>query len=614
MDTSTSDDQDFASLVAQLSKVCRESWTTVSWSNDIFSEAIAAAGRRLCKRLEKALQRECILSNASISFDAEGFRITSSDPKLIEAKVGLTFSGLVEELARCCGYEPSRQLGEEFRSCVLNEAMAVLFQKQAWCARDASNLWEFVYKQQCMGSSEAVSFWESFAAFAGHPTHAMWKAKVKVGSQTALSLDDVLRYSPEFQPLVELRLLAVKCDAMVVFPSVQTWHEFWMAHHPEAVQCLIESVGEDSSSGYALLWIHPLNEAHLRSMFSSYFDDGTFILLDDGKVQARPTMSFRTVSMAEGYHMKLPIPLQLTSWPRYVSPVEIQESAIISRMLAEFELPDKLVLLQEGRSCHLSFHATGGAASYEQARYCSMLVRQAPHSCIREGHRLASLAAMFASSPGGRSLFEDFWTYHGIGPAEIVKWFTAYVAVVAECQITPFLRYGFTIEAHQQNALLEFAQDGSLSRLYCRELGGGIEWDLDRLKAFPHLNFYGELYPRQDMFVDVDTCHILLRHTMLQSHLLPLADACASYFHLEVSTLLDIVTSQVRSTIDSVQPAAKDSWSSEQRKEYGLALRRFLLANEVCKCKSLLHMRLGNTKDYMFHEEKNRLSRPAPVL
>ena len=375
------------------------------------------------------------------------------------------------------------------------------------------------------------------------------------------------------------------------------------------MEVLAEEVGKAHMNEYVMLWVHPLNVENLRKTLPRHFEEKSLrILQQQGLVQARPTLSFRTLDVPDGYYVKLPVPLQLTSWPRYVSPVEIQESAVLSKLLPKLDLTSNLVMLPETWTCHLSFEDTQGVATYPQARYCSMLVRDSPLPLVRDGHRLVPLAATFSTTPAGCMLWEEIWATAGIGCSEILNWFARYVQVVAECQIIPFLRYGLIFEAHQQNALVELSQNGWLTRLFYREIGGGIEWDRQRLDAFPDLDFSSQLYARHDMFIPLQTCHSNLRHTLLESHLLPLADKCSSLFSIATEQLHDIIRLELSATIQSAQPAADDLWKVEQFEEYARLLRASLLEEACCKRKALLRMRLSNTKDPIFIQHTNRLA------
>ena len=64
---------------------------------------------------------------------------------------------------------------------------------------------------------------------------------------------------------------------------------------------LANEVGEEHAHNYLLLWVHPLNEDNLRSTFPLHFEDKSLRILDPTPVLAKPTLSFRTLALAEGY-------------------------------------------------------------------------------------------------------------------------------------------------------------------------------------------------------------------------------------------------------------------------------------------------------------------------
>jgi siderophore synthetase component len=602
-----------SALIQQTLEICRGQWPSVQWSEDQIKDALYVAGLRFCKRLEVALKLDNIVPDATVSVDKDGFHVASNVPNVCQAGTALTFEGLAAQVAACCGQPPLQQVADEFQCSFMNDAMSILFQCHVWHARNASNLWEFVYEEHCMGVEESLDFWEQFAGFLGHPRHVMSKTKMHLVSQKPLELSEVCKYSPEFGTAVHPYILVVQCDVMVAYPSAESWQKFWMEHHPDAVSALAKQVGAAHVNEYLLSWVHPLNCEHLQHTLRQFFDDGSMWVLDGDLAKGQPTLSLRTLAMREGYHVKLPVPLQITSQPRYLPPVEIEESVALSEIIQTFDLPKALVILLETQACHASYASGTRAASYGQASYCSMLVRESPALFVQEGHRLLPLAAAFSPTPSGRSLFADVWASSGIDRRNILSWFASYTAVVAGSQITPFLRYGFTIEAHQQNGMIELTRDGWPARLFCREIGGGIEWDEARFKAFPGLDSRHLCGEHCDVFVPGSVVRALLRYTMLESHLLPLAEICSANFDIEVECLHDIIRAEVTTCIESVQPASEDTWSTMQLQDYASSLKFSLLEEKFCRRKALLRMRVENTTDYIFSEQINRLAPKASV-
>jgi len=390
---------------------------------------------------------------------------------------------------------------------------------------------------------------------------------------------------------------------MTIFPSITEWRALWEKEFPLAVELMAENIASEVLHEYAPLFLHPLNEQSLKERFAAAFASEDLLLIPQQAYQCRPTLSFRTLSMSDSFHVKLPVPVQSTSWPRYVSPVEVHESAIVTELLKQMQLPTDLVVLEERFACHATF---GDKFSYRDCSYCSMILRESPLAVMRSECRIFLLAALFA--PGGDNepaLWQMLWDQHGLKEEKLTSWFRCYAAKVIGIQISFFLRYGFTIEAHQQNTMLEFDRSGQLARLLYKEIGGGIEIDAERLEAFPDLDFSAKLYPQQDMIVAVSQCIALLRHSMLESHLLPLGRLAAKSSALPLDGFISTIREEIKQAIaDSVQ-APGDTWSDERFRAYGAGLASKLLDEPECTHKALLRMRLAGSKDYVFTQTPN---------
>ena len=134
------------------------------------------------------------MPDAEVHFGDGVFQVRSQTTSKYRAEESLTFEGLIARISFSCGQKPLQNLVEEAWCCVLNEALAVLFQRFVWHARDAGNLWRFVYDESDMGLEDSIAFWEQFAALAGHPTHVMAKSKLDVHRGVPLCPQQVCRY------------------------------------------------------------------------------------------------------------------------------------------------------------------------------------------------------------------------------------------------------------------------------------------------------------------------------------------------------------------------------------------------------------------------------------
>eukprot|EP00930_Biecheleria_cincta_P035659 TRINITY_DN24505_c0_g1_i1.p1 TRINITY_DN24505_c0_g1~~TRINITY_DN24505_c0_g1_i1.p1 ORF type:complete len:438 (+),score=94.66 TRINITY_DN24505_c0_g1_i1:36-1316(+) len=410
--------------------------------------------------------------------------------------------------------------------------------------------------------------------------------------RTPLSLRESAAFAPEFAPKVQLCVVAVHVSLLQIWPSPEAWQQLWAEHCPGLAE---------ASDGFALLPLHPLNAEKLRTVCSKEFEAGSMRLCAEA-VEAVPTLSLRTLvplHCFRGLRIKLPVPLVATSLPRYVSPVEVRGSVLISRALRQLTLPKELVLQLEEFAAHLRF-GEGASYSYEEARYCSAIFRDSPAAVGHlPGSRLVPLGAMFCSfRDDGPSAWQELWKQHNIVDGR--GWFAAYCSVVVPAQLGVFLRYGISLEAHQQNTTLEFdSASGNLRRMICQELGGGTFWDPERLALLEGVDFRHEVYERDDVLVPFSKCLACLRHTMLRMHLLPLAEEVAKRLGVPLAVLREDLAVLVRKApADAVQDEA-DRLPCADFASYASATVERLLAPRG-SVKALLRMRLLQTKSEIY--------------
>ena len=268
-------------------------------------------------------------------------------------------------------------------------------------------------------------------------------------------------------------------------------------------------------------------------------------------------------------------------------------------VFARLSLPEQLVVQLEPFGAHIKF-GPDEQFSYEEARYCSFLLRESPGSVGLADHLHVPLAAMFCKQEEhGRVLWEDLWQTHQI--EDIRAWFRSYVLVVLRAQLGTFLKYGCALEAHQQNTCLEFTAEGDLNRIIYQELGGGIYWHEQRLESLPSIDFRNQVYERDDILEPWGKCINVLTHAMLAMHLVPLAHTATKCFELPTQELPDLLVSCLHDFLQddgAAQEVQVDVLSSDEyAKQAARCIDGLLNHGET---KALLKMRLMQTKNEMY--------------
>ena len=467
-------------------------------------------------------------------------------------------------------------------------------------------------------AARALPFLRQLAAFEGHPTHPM--AKTKLG----LTLAEVVRFSPEFAQPVPIQLAALRRDAATVVRApgnTADIGEILAEHFPlllRAWQAELRALGL-SEAEFLPLPVHPANVSHLQRTLPRLLAEQLLVLLPAAVVHLQPSLSLRTMTpaAAEAPHIKLPIPVQITSQPRYLSPVEAHDSPVLSGLLedvlcAEDHFDGCLWVQREDIGVHLAYARHG--FTYEQARYVSCLLRENPAALVRPGEVAVPLAALLLPSPlpPGTPLLEEAARTAGVdSPATARTYFAAYTQVVLRGVLRLLLQYGIALEAHQQNVVTVFSREGHLRRLLVQEMAGGL-FACARMLALNHRDVSDQLHARQDSVVGPATLPVnVFMHTTVVSHLVPAARILGAGFDADIDRLLADVRGAVQ---QHVLAASQHADQVSDRAEY-LALvvdmEARLLANDI-EAKQLLTMRLLATKRETYRSVPNPLRAVSP--
>ena len=601
-----------------------------------------------------------------------------------------------------CNDNWSRLLAEVEQSA-RNETHAIAWRDSTWIPRIRSvsqphdSLWSWLGTMDA-ATEQAQLAWETCASFDGHLTHPC--AKVKFG----LTLAELETISAEFSPSVPLVVAAIAADASKShvtdecgaastgayfasrFPTTHTAWRRWL------------EARVDTPDAYVPLPIHPANMKHVRDDFTELIISRDLLLPapEDvptaATISGAPLMSCRTLlpqqcvperaangedtgGVAAGTapserappYIKLPVPVQMTSLQRYLSPVEANGGPVISDMLLTVIARDPLIaasllMLPEESTCHVD----APNVSYERSRYLSALYRDnlaerirraptygGPAPALPPGTRCMPLAALLSVDPiSGRPVLSDvlraaasaceepvtsgeskrprsaattadhgaenaapaFAHPHAVGAADAAaSWYASYCDVALGAALRLWLCYGVTLELHGQNTLLLLGPDGALSRLVCREVAGGA-YCYEPLLVANGFDLRPRLHPRQDAVFDEEDLPLsILMHALYCQHLLPLADAVSSLVEgVRHAQLLDTLRATTRATLQACEATHEmkliegDTHRQAFRRILGLT-EHALLEKPTVRAKSLLHMRALGTKSEMFTEARNPL-------
>ena len=286
--------------------------------------------------------------------------------------------------------------------------------------------------------------WTGLAASLAHDTlAARLDHPVYPTARGRSGLDDAqLRaYAPEFHPRFALRWLAVPREAVTVPGGADRLPANWPSPADLGLPELADS--------HLALPVHPLSlGAPLREALREAGLEDTAVLAEQPYRESVPTLSMRTVALADepDLHLKLPLVTATLGMRnrRTIKPVTLDHGAAGQRLL-------EAVIGREPRFKETILHADETVYAHAGHELLAVLCRRYPAGLDRAV--VLPMAALLSTAPGGRLLIDCLADRFYDG--DPVALFDACTTLLLDWQTTLF-DYGIAIESHQQNVSLVF--------------------------------------------------------------------------------------------------------------------------------------------------------------
>ncbi|RKN47765.1 IucA/IucC family protein [Micromonospora endolithica] len=259
------------------------------------------------------------------------------------------------------------------------------------------------------------------AAYAGHPVYPTDRCR------HGLDDEDLRRYAPEHLPRFALRWYPAPAGSVRLTGCLPPW---WPpAPGPDQV----------------LIPVHPLTARR-------YALDVTELPV----VPVRPTLSMRTVALADDpyTHLKLPLPTATLGAAnrRTLHPDTLADGAAVAGLLDRIAAGEPAFA---GRVRHAD-EGTYGHVDGDERR--GFLLRRFPRDLA--GVRVVPVAALAAPDPVAGTVLQRL----SPGPPEALL--MSYLDLLLDWHVFLWLRHGVALEAHPQNIHLLVDPDGTVGLLY----------------------------------------------------------------------------------------------------------------------------------------------------
>lgn len=275
---------------------------------------------------------------------------------------------------------------------------------------------------------------DQIASYLDHPYYPSARAKFGFSDQ------DLKEYAPEFAPSFSLNWVAIDRQHAT------------LTSEPPTCWPSMADVGLAGLEDCALFPVHPMTFATLDDL-----PDG-MIKAPKAFLEVTPTLSVRTVSVNRMPQVHIKVPLMMRTLGskniRLVKPSTIYDGHWFERLLTHLshldtELSGLYTHCQEEHGGHM-----GDSALY------TYIVRQYPTQKVSD-KALVPVAALAAPMPDQRLFLEHLADQYY--QSDILAWFTDYVALLNRIHLTLWLRYGIALESNQQNAIVAFDSNGTMS-------------------------------------------------------------------------------------------------------------------------------------------------------
>jgi len=514
------------------------------------------------------------------------------------------------------------------------------------------NFWKWVtqnpYRQRWLqdNNHDLSSFLLQVGSFSGHRAHPSSKMKMIIDPKDPsirkpLSAVSISIYSPEFARNVALQIIAIKAiqsttklsalsrDGEKVVEETETevadnYLLYFKESFPEIYEtwkaALASQVGGDRIDEFVPIPIHPLQIPEIKYRFAQDIACGDIIFLPDVTVKQRPTISFRTltpVNRENEPQIKTSINMQMTSVVRTLAPARAFNAPVLSDTLGvllrkDTEMNGVLRILREPAAIYWGTNDDPEAKDYKDGYHLGAVFKDNPTLLTKSDEICIPLNTLLSASPfSGERILTDLMRSKAIKTKkEVLSFFQEYVGIVVKSDVGMLVKYGISLESHQQNIDIVFDFYGKPRAMVYRDINGGLEIFEPMLR----LNGYdlrSKIHSNRKGLLDsIDLPLQQTMHTTLASHVFAVISVISKTYDVPKKFLLNIMHELVEIEVNCAKlyhlpplfdklPADKALAVKEKIMQAIYYVERGLLGHEV-EIKCLTRMRINQLQENIF--------------
>lgn len=369
----------------------------------------------------------------------------------------------------------SEQFREDLNNSAANMILALSYQAKHMHSNYES-LWELIAKSDdsYLRSEQSV--------IEGHPLHP--GAKLRKG----MSAKENIHYSSEYGQEIQLKCVFIHNSIANVQSLSSTYNDMLQQSFHKLFTHLLNKYNDIRIEDYHLMVVHPWQFEHiLLSQYQQELDEQLIIPIDM-TLPYYAGLSFRTLMPKYPKlfpHIKLSTNVHITGEIRTLSEQTTHNGPLVTKIVndilkndTDFQ-PYRIETLDEIAGIHFYNSKDHSTIQTERSEQLGTLFRENIYTLIEEDTIPvipSSLVAYYPNNtePPIESLIKRYQHTHQFKTFEkaAYAWIQDYATQLLGLVIPLYVKYGIALEAHLQNSIATFNQDGCLSKIYIRDFEG----------------------------------------------------------------------------------------------------------------------------------------------
>lgn len=371
--------------------------------------------------------------------------------------------------------DASTQFYEDLNNSVTNMAIALSYQAYT-LENNKKSLYELI-----MNAEDSYLSSEQFV-IEGHPIHP--GAKLRKG----MSPETVINYSAEFSNAISLQFVLIHKSIAKVQTYTGEENDLLFKSFEGLEATVMDHVGRDQINQYYVMVVHPWQYDHI--LLQEYKEElkTNRLIPIDYQQSYYAGLSFRTLMPKypkKPPHIKLSTNVHITGEIRTLSEQTTINGPQVTHILNDIKQKDSLFkyinadTIDELAGIHFYNSLDKVTTRTKRSEQLGTLFRTNIYHLIKNETTPIIPSALVSSTiynnePLIVSLINKYKEKNKFPTFEIaaLSWINQYGQALIDITIPLYVKYGIALEAHLQNSIATFSEDGRLDRLYIRDFEG----------------------------------------------------------------------------------------------------------------------------------------------